>query len=117
LPALIWTLHVFLVVQWIFYICRSTPRNHQGLTWVLLSCCACSLCSSQAFQTSNGTKQSVEEINRLIGLHIKDAAAHLGTMHVWQANAAIGKYVKKAAEEAAAGKLKSAVSKTAASKK
>lgn len=72
---------------------------------------------AQAFQTSNGTKQSVEEINRLIGLHIKDAAAHLGTMHVWQANAAIGKYVKKAAEEAAAGKLKSAASKTAAPQK
>jgi len=59
----------------------------------------------QAFATDNG-KQSVDEINRLIGLHIKNAAANLGTMHVWQANAAIGKYVKKAAEEASAGKLK-----------
>ena len=37
---------------------------------------------------------------------MKEAAAHLGTMHVWQANAAIGKFVKKAAEEAKSGKLK-----------
>lgn len=59
----------------------------------------------QAFATDNG-KQSVEDINRLIGLHIKEAAAHLGTMHVWQANAAIGKFVKKAADEASTGKLK-----------
>lgn len=76
-----------------------------------------STATAQAFQTGNGTKQSVEEINRLIGLHIKEAAAHLGTMHVWQANAAIGKYVKKAAEEAAAGKLKTSASKAAAPKK
>jgi hypothetical protein len=54
---------------------------------------------------TNGTKQSLEEMNRLIGHNIKEAAAHLGTMHVWQANQAIGKYVKKAAEEAAAGRL------------
>jgi hypothetical protein len=39
----------------------------------------------------------------LIGLNIKEAAAHIGAMHVRQANAAIGKFVKKAAEEAATG--------------
>jgi hypothetical protein len=55
-------------------------------------------------------------MNRLIGLNIKEAAAHIGTMHVRQANAAIGKYVKKAAEEAAAGKLHSKGSKASAKK-
>lgn len=62
--------------------------------------------AAQAFATDNGTKQSIDEINHLIGMHIKEAAANIGTMHVWQANAAIGKFVKKAAEEANAGKLK-----------
>jgi hypothetical protein len=70
----------------------------------------------QAFATDNGSKQSLEEMNRLIGLNIKEAAAHIGTMHVRQANAAIGKYVKKAAEEAAAGKLHSKGSKASAKK-
>lgn len=58
----------------------------------------------QAF--TDGGKQSIEEINKLVGLRIKEAAAQIGTMRVWQANASIGKYVKRAAEEAAAGKLK-----------
>lgn len=66
--------------------------------------------AQQAFKdgpsSSNGSKQSIEEINRLIGLHMKTAASHIGAMHVRQANAQIGKFVKKAAEEAAAGKLK-----------
>lgn len=48
----------------------------------------------------------MDEINRLIGLNIKEAAANMGTMRIWHANAAIGKFVKKAAEEAAKGKLK-----------
>lgn len=59
----------------------------------------------QAFTTDNGTKQSLEEMNRLIGINIKEAASHIGAMHVRQANAAIGKFVRLAAEEAAAGKL------------
>lgn len=58
----------------------------------------------QAFTDSD--KKSLEDINRLIGQRIKQAAAQIGTMRVWQANSAIGKYVKQAAEEAAAGKLK-----------
>lgn len=52
----------------------------------------------------------------MIGLNIKEAAAHIGTMHVSQANAAIGKFVKKAAEEAAAGKLHAKGAKATAKK-
>lgn len=66
--------------------------------------------SVKAFATDNG-KQSLEEINRLIGLHIKEAASHVSTMRVWQANAVVGKYVKQAALDAAAGKLKPKVPK------
>jgi hypothetical protein len=65
----------------------------------------------QAF--TEGGKQSIDDINRLIGLRIKEAAAQIGCMRVWQANAAIGKYVKRAAEEAAAGKLRSKGAKVA----
>lgn len=60
----------------------------------------------QAFATDSNGKQSVADINRLIGVHIKEAASHLGARRVWQSNAAIGKYVKAAAADAAAGKLK-----------
>lgn len=65
----------------------------------------------QAFTDSG--KQSIDDVNRLIGQRIKEAATQIGCMRVWQANAAIGKYVKKAAEEAAAGKLKPKVGQKA----
>jgi hypothetical protein len=45
-------------------------------------------------------------MNRIIGLHIKEAASHLAAMRVWKNNAAIGKYVVQAAKELEAGKLK-----------
>lgn len=67
---------------------------------------------TQAFTSSgNGAKPSLEEINRLIGINIKEAAANVGVIRVYQANAAIGKFVKKAADDAAAGRLKKAGSK------
>uniref|UniRef100_A0A383WFJ0 Uncharacterized protein n=1 Tax=Tetradesmus obliquus TaxID=3088 RepID=A0A383WFJ0_TETOB len=56
----------------------------------------------RAFATDGG----MEEMNKQIGKRIKEAAAQLSTMRVWHYNAAVGKYVKKAAEDAAAGKLK-----------
>jgi hypothetical protein len=52
------------------------------------------------------TDASLEEMNKQIGKRIKEAAAQLSTMRVWHANASIGKYVKRAADDAAAGKLK-----------
>lgn len=95
--------------------CDRRHAHHQLLF------CAAHIILLQAFATdsNNGTKQTIEDINKMIGLHIKEAAAHLGTMHVWQANAAIGKFVKKAAEDAASGKLKvkGVYTGTAASKK
>jgi hypothetical protein len=60
------------------------------------------LAAHQAFATD----ASLEEMNKQIGKRIKEAAAQLSTMRVWHANASIGKYVKRAADDAAAGKLK-----------
>eukprot|EP00775_Hariotina_reticulata_P013268 gene13268-13399_t len=60
----------------------------------------------KAFTSGSNGKQSIDEINGLIGQRIKEAAAQIGTFRVWQANAIIGKYVSQAAEEAATGKLK-----------
>jgi hypothetical protein len=68
------------------------------------SCCTC--CCVPAKHQAFATDGSLEEMNKQIGKRIKEAAAQLGTMRVWQANASIGKYVKRAADEAAAGKLK-----------
>jgi hypothetical protein len=48
----------------------------------------------------------MDEMNKQIGKRIKEAASQLSTMRVWHANANIGKFVKRAAEEAKAGKLK-----------
>jgi hypothetical protein len=64
--------------------------------------CCCALAAHQAFATD----ASLEEMNKQIGKRIKEAAAQLSTMRVWHANASIGKYVKRAADDAAAGKLK-----------
>jgi hypothetical protein len=59
----------------------------------------------------------MDEMNKQIGKRIKEAAAQVSTMRVWHANASIGKFVKRAAEESAAGKLKLKGSYTAAKSK
>lgn len=77
-----------------------------------IPCSSCTLLPAhdhpQAFanDSSNGSKQSADEISRLIGHHIAEAASHMGTMRVWNFNAAVGKYVAQAAEAAKASKLK-----------
>jgi len=93
---------------------RRVSRLHICDVLLKLACAVAFLLSShdkQAFTSGNNGKQSIDEINSLIGQRIKEAAAQIGTFRVWQANATIGKYVRQAAEDAATGKLKPKKSK------
>lgn len=58
-----------------------------------------------AFTSSGNGKQSVEDMNKLLGKLIADAAAHVGTLRVHQYNSAVGKYVAAAGHDFASGKL------------
>ena len=61
----------------------------------------------QAYTGANGA-QTVQDMNKAIGKRISEAAANIGRARVTKVNLAVGKYVKRAAEEAAAGKLHAA---------
>jgi len=57
----------------------------------------------RAYTGTNGVS-SVQEMNRVIGKRISEAAANIGKARVARMNQAIGKFVKRAAEEATAVK-------------
>lgn len=49
--------------------------------------------------SSNGSRESLEQMNRTIGRKIKEAAAAASTLRLARTNAAIGKYIKEAAKQ------------------
>ncbi len=61
---------------------------------------------SQVCAVGSNGKQSIDDINAVIGSKIANAAASMSAANSNKLNKAIGKFVKAAAEKVAAGNLK-----------